>query len=57
MASVFEDNKKKEAQEHERALFDFDEEINNLDEVIDRYPVVKESLVNCRSLTTIDDNK
>ena len=37
---MFEDNKKREAQEHEKALFDFDEEINNLDEVQDRYPKV-----------------
>ena len=40
MASVFEYNKKREVQEHEKALFDFDEEINNLDEVQERYPVV-----------------
>ena len=49
MTSVFEDNKKREAQEHEKALFDFDEEINNLDEVQDRYPVVSEPLKNFRS--------
>jgi hypothetical protein len=37
LASVFEDNKKKEAQDHERALFDFDEEINHLHLVQERY--------------------
>ena len=33
--------------EHEKALFDFDEEINNLDQVEDRYPM--------KSTTTEDE--
>lgn len=31
--------KYEKAQELDKALFDFDEEINNLEEVEDRYPV------------------
>ena len=39
--------KKDEQVEHEKALFDFDEEINNLDQVEDRYPM--------KSTTTEDE--
>ena len=33
-----ENQKKEEAIEHEKALFDFDHEINDLDTVAERYP-------------------
>jgi hypothetical protein len=35
------EKKKKLTTDHEKALFDFDEEIDDLDIIEDRYPVVK----------------
>lgn len=32
--------REKEAEDHDKTLFDFDHEINDLDQVDDRYPVV-----------------
>lgn len=37
--------KMKDAREHEKALFDFDAEIDQLEKVEDRYPVVVPSIL------------
>jgi hypothetical protein len=34
--------KDKEAKDHEKTLFDFDEDVNDLNAVAERYPVVTE---------------
>ena len=34
-----------EARRHEKALFDFDEEINDLETVEDRYPVITPAMM------------
>ena len=36
------DDRYKEALEHEKALFDFDENINDLELVEERYPIVND---------------